>query len=46
MPGSVSGLAFFLDLLGVAVVAVRFSATERGRYRVLAVVAAVCGLRR
>ena len=41
--GSVSALAFFLILLGVAVVALRFSVTERGRYRVLAVVAAVCG---
>jgi O-antigen ligase len=42
--GSLAALAFFLILLGVAAVALRFSATERGRYRVIAAVAAVCGL--
>lgn len=42
--GSAAALAFFVILLGVAIVAIRFSATERGRYRVLAAVAGVCGL--
>lgn len=42
-PGSLRALAFFTILLGVAAIALRLSITERGRYRVLAGVAAICG---
>lgn len=44
VPGSLSALAFFLTLLGVAAIALRISATERGRFALLAVVAGFCGL--
>lgn len=44
VPGTLRALAYFLTLLGVAVLALRASVTERGRYNVLAVVAGVCGL--
>jgi O-antigen ligase/tetratricopeptide (TPR) repeat protein len=42
-PGSLRALCFFAILLGVASIALRLSLTERGRYRVLAGVAALCG---
>lgn len=43
-PQTVRALIFYVILLGVAVVALRVSASERGRYRVLTAVAAICGL--
>jgi O-antigen ligase len=42
-PGSLRALCFFAILLGVASLSLRLALTERGRYRVLAGVAAVCG---
>jgi O-antigen ligase/tetratricopeptide (TPR) repeat protein len=42
-PGSLRALCFFVILLGVAAISLRLSLTERGRYRVLAGVAAICG---
>ena len=42
--GSLRGLAFFTILLGVAVISLRMAVSERGRYRVLAVVATTCGV--
>jgi O-antigen ligase len=42
-PGSLRAVCYFVILLGVAALALRLSLTERGRYRVLAGVAAVCG---
>ena len=44
VPGTLSALAFFLTLLGVATVALRFSITERGRFGLLAAVGGMCGL--
>jgi O-antigen ligase len=44
VPGSLRALAYFIILLGVAVVALRMSASERSRYRVLLVVALACAL--
>jgi O-antigen ligase len=44
VPGSIHGLAFFIILLGVAVIALRGSTSERGRFFVLASVALLCGL--
>jgi O-antigen ligase len=41
---SLRALAYFTILLGVAVLALRFAASERGRYRLIAVVTVVCGL--
>ena len=43
-PGSLRGLAFFVILLGIAVVALRLAVSERGRYRLLAATAALCGV--
>ncbi|MBX3154709.1 MAG: O-antigen ligase family protein [Deltaproteobacteria bacterium] len=43
-PGSLRAVAFFTILLAVAVLALRMSTSERGRYRILATVAAVCGI--
>jgi O-antigen ligase len=43
-PATLGALAFFLILLGIAQIAMRLSTTEKGRYRVVAVVAALCGL--
>lgn len=43
-PGTLGALAFFVILLGVAVLALRVSTSERGRYRVLATVTALCGI--
>jgi O-antigen ligase len=42
-PGSLRAACGFIILLGVAALALRLSAAERGRYRVLAAIAAVCG---
>jgi len=42
-PGSLRGLCYLAILLGVAAISLRLSLTERGRYRVLVGVAAVCG---
>ncbi|HWO19089.1 MAG TPA: O-antigen ligase family protein [Kofleriaceae bacterium] len=42
-PGSLRALCFFVILLGVAALSLRLSLTERGRYRVLAGIAALCG---
>ncbi|MGN6108725.1 MAG: O-antigen ligase family protein, partial [Kofleriaceae bacterium] len=42
-PGTLRALAFFLTLLGVAVLAIRFASSERGRLNCLGAVAAVCG---
>ncbi len=44
VPGTLRGLTFFLTLLGFAIVALRIAATERGRYLILASVAASCGV--
>lgn len=43
VPGTLDALIFFVTLLGIAVVALRNAASESGRYRVSAVVAALCG---
>ncbi len=43
-PGTLSALAFFLTLLGVATVSLRIAISEKGRFGLLAVVAGVCGL--
>jgi O-antigen ligase len=42
--GTLRAAAFFTILLGVAVVALRFAASERGRFAMLATVAGLCGL--
>jgi O-antigen ligase len=42
--GTLRALAFLLTLGGVAILTLRFATSERGRYRVLAVVALTCGL--
>lgn len=44
LPGSLRSLCFFLTLLGVAVVTLRITPSERGRYRVLAGVTTCCVL--
>ena len=44
LPGSLAALAFFLILLGVAAVALRIATSERGRFGLLAAVAATCGV--
>lgn len=44
VPNTVHELLFFLTILAVAIVAVRFSATQVGRYRTLGFVAALCGV--
>lgn len=43
-PGTLRALAFFLIVLGIAIVALRIAVTERGRYRILSAVAALCGV--
>ena len=43
-PGSLRAVAFFLTVLGAAIIALRMAISERGRYRILAVVAALCGV--
>jgi len=42
-PATLSALVFFLTLLGLALVALRISASERGRYRVIASITLLCG---
>lgn len=44
VPGTLRALAYFLVLLGVAGLALRVATTENGRYRILALVATVCGV--
>jgi O-antigen ligase len=41
-PGTLRAVAFFVTLVGVAVVALRIAATERGRYRLLVLVGGIC----
>jgi O-antigen ligase len=43
-PGTLTALIFFATLLGIAVIALRMSTSERGRYRIIASVGALCGL--
>ncbi len=43
-PGSLRALAHFAILLGVALIGLRISTTETGRYRIMAAVAALCAL--
>lgn len=43
-PGSLRALAHFAILLGVALIGLRISTTEKGRYRIMAAVAALCAL--
>jgi len=43
-PGTLRALAYFVILLGVAIVVLRLAVTENGRYRILAAVGALCGL--
>ncbi|HEX3476621.1 MAG TPA: O-antigen ligase family protein [Kofleriaceae bacterium] len=42
--GTLRALAFFVSLLGVALLGLRVASSERGRYLVLAAVAVTCGL--
>lgn len=42
--GTLRGLCFFIILAGVAALSLRFTVTEKGRFRVLAAVAATCGI--
>jgi O-antigen ligase len=42
--GTLRALAFFITLLGVAILGLRIASSERGRYLVLAGVAIACGL--
>jgi O-antigen ligase len=44
VPGTIGALALLLTLLGIAYVALRMSTAEKGRYRVIAAVALMCGL--
>jgi O-antigen ligase/tetratricopeptide (TPR) repeat protein len=44
VPGSLSALAFFVTLLGVATVALRIASTERGRFGLLVAVAGTCAV--
>ena len=43
-PGTFAALVFFLTLSGLAIVALRSSTSENGRYRIISAVAALCGL--
>lgn len=43
VPGTLGALSFFASLLALAIVASRISTSERGRYRIIATVAALCG---
>jgi len=43
-PSSLRSLIFFVTLLGYSVIALRLAASERGRHRLLAGVAVLCGL--
>ena len=42
--GTLRGLAFFVTLMGTALIGLRIASSERGRYLVLAGVAVTCGL--
>ncbi len=42
--GTLRALAFFVTLLGVALLGLRIASSERGRYLVLAAIAVTCGL--
>ncbi len=42
--GTLRGLGFFAILLGIAKIALRIAVTERGRYRILASIAGLCGV--
>lgn len=42
--GTLRAACFFVILLALAFVAIRLAATERGRFRILGAVAAVCGI--
>jgi O-antigen ligase len=44
VPATLAALAFFLILLGIAQIALRMSTSEKGRYRLVAAVALLCGL--
>lgn len=43
VPGTIDALIFFITLLGLAIVALRTSASESGRYWIVALVTALCG---
>ncbi|MCW5800901.1 MAG: O-antigen ligase family protein [Deltaproteobacteria bacterium] len=43
-PGTLRGVVFFTILSGTAVLSLRFAASERGRFGVLAAVAGTCGI--
>jgi tetratricopeptide (TPR) repeat protein/O-antigen ligase len=43
VPGTLDALIFFATLLGLAIVALRISTSDGGRYRINALVAASCG---
>jgi len=43
-PATIGALVFFLILLGIAQITLRMSTAEKGRYRVVASVALMCGL--
>ena len=44
VPATLGALAFFVILLGLAQIALRMSTTEKGRYRIVAAIAGMCGL--
>jgi O-antigen ligase len=44
VPGTLGALVFFITLLAIAIVAMRFAATERGRYRLVAGITLFCGV--
>lgn len=41
---SLSQVIYFLTLLGIAIIALRLATSERGRYRIIVAVTALCGL--
>ena len=43
VPGTLDAVIFFTTLLGLAIVSLRIATSENGRYRIVAVVAALCG---
>ncbi|MFT3695026.1 MAG: O-antigen ligase family protein [Kofleriaceae bacterium] len=43
MPATLRALVFFATLLAIAIVALRISTSEQGRYQILATVSALCG---
>ncbi|HEY3804364.1 MAG TPA: O-antigen ligase family protein [Kofleriaceae bacterium] len=44
VPGTLDASIFFVTLLALAIVASRIATSENGRYRIVAVVAALCGV--